>query len=122
MVKDRTFVSVSEGHFIDPEMDNWTSIQSLNQASTMLREVNNRMSNISSIMITTLLGIASAYFLGRKEWILMVAMLIILEIWAIIKIKRHLKQRRVLWIWKERIDKRCKELGIKTPKTNDGKK
>jgi len=110
------YVGGHNEQFQDPAMDRWVTIQSLNDVSRTLREVNDRINNRLSLIISTILTIFTAFFLGTKNWVAMIFMLILLEIWTLFQLKRQLIHRRELQKLKPQIIKVCQQYGIKVPK------
>lgn len=113
---ENIYVDGYRDKFQDPAMDRWVTTDSLNSTCDMLREVNDRINNKMSIVTSTILGIFSAYFLSIKDWTLMILMLIILEVWIIFQIKKHINLRKELLQLKEKIIKVCEEHRIKVPR------
>jgi len=115
-LEENIYVGGHNERFQDPAMDRWITIQSLNEVSRTLREINDRIDNKISIVISTILSIASAYFLGTKNWLAMIFMLILLEIWTLSQLKRQIRHRGELNVLKPRIIYVCKQYGIEVPK------
>ena len=101
--------------FQDPAMDRWATIQSFNQADATLRDINEIINNRTSVIISTILSIASTYFLAKKNWLLTILMLIVVEVFTIYQIKTPITQKNELRKVKEEITKVCKEHGIEIP-------
>lgn len=115
-LENNRYVGGYNERFQDPAMDRWVTIQSLNDVSRTLREVHDRINSGLSLIISTILAIFTAFFLGAKNGVAMIFMLILLEIWILFQIKRQIIHRNELHKLKPQIIKVCQQYGIKVPK------
>lgn len=102
-------------NFQDPAMDQWITIQSLNQTAKYLREYSQNIEFLFFFLISILLGILTTYFLSINNWVLVLITLIILELfimWRLTKLKKF--QKELFNIFEEN-KKHARKLGIEVP-------
>lgn len=101
--------------FQDPAMENWATIQSLNQTCSALDNVQDKLEDKVYLIINLILALISTYFLSIHNWILMFSLLIILEISVFFQIKTRLRYRKELRSLINQIVKVCEYKKIPLP-------
>lgn len=104
--------------FQDPAMDQWTTIQSLNQTAQYLREYSQNIEALFFFLVSIILGVLTTYFLAINNRVLMLITLVILEsfiLWRLIRLRKI--QNELFEIFKEN-KRHARKLGISLPGEN----
>ena len=115
MEKENIFSGKKIICFQDPAMDQWTTIQSLNQTAQYLREYSQNIESLFFFLISIILGIVTTYFLSIKNWILMLVTLIVLQLFLLWRLNKLRKYQKELFTIFEENKEHARKLGIKIP-------